>query len=76
MTIKYTTQEGEEKEIKIENPRNNSIDIEDLEDNFVQVWIRNKVSGLAVTTSASYKTEIDGFMENGAKLKKRTYRID
>ena len=76
MTIKYTTQEGEEKEIKIENPKNNAIEVVDLDDNFVQVWIRNKVSGLAITSSAEYKVDTDGFMENGATLNKRTYRID
>ena len=76
MTIKYTTQEGEEKEVKIENPQNNAIEIVDLEDNFVQVWIRNKVSGLAITSSTEYKVDTDGFMENGATLNKRTYRID
>jgi len=73
--MKITYEENSiEKTIEI-NPDYESVDIYPSDD-FAQVWVNNKVSGTAKLTSSFHSATTTGWMQNGAKLKKETYRID
>tara|TARA_B100000424_G_C22813498_1_gene435526 strand:- start:449 stop:676 length:228 start_codon:yes stop_codon:yes gene_type:complete len=58
------------------NPDHQSIRIRpDQETNFAHVWVINEKSGTMSVASYNNINRVVGWMKNGAKLKKETYRI-
>ena len=73
MTIEYY--EKDEKKSIILTPDHEAIKILANDQEFAQVWIDNKVNGEACIVSGISGVKVNGWMENGKVLTKRTCRV-